>query len=450
MFVGNCERWIVENRSGTVIMAVSLLFRDTYLESNVDKLIQQLRFKDNLTTAIEMFPNIEFESQGADGLVNEQRRAAETLLFIGARAVKPLISVLGDKRTSNAHSEAAKILVAIGKPAVEPLSHALANSDSNVRTSVAEILGKIGDPRAVESLCQVLYDPDSNVSAQAASALAIIGDERAIRPLCAALCYPDGPRNVSVAGALIAMGGKSLDELIFTLQFNYSENVRAASAAVLGQIRDANAVEALCAALTNDKSINVKYAAARALGMIGDVRAVDILCKFVASSFTVSVYADALGQIGGAEGLPCKILLSTELSVQARANLLNTLCSRKTRYYSQGVYHRYSIEQPDRYCEAMRNNPDEHVRNSAVEVLHYLSGDTLLRPSQTSGHDLLRSALGAEPTLPPSELLRAASATESTTPPSELLRGGDVPLEPDPPEPTLFQRLRGSKRKMTE
>ncbi|HAH20008.1 MAG TPA: hypothetical protein DCL49_03795, partial [Candidatus Omnitrophica bacterium] len=81
-----------------------------------------------------------------------------------------------------------KKLVAIGTPAVEPLIRALGNRTYRIRCGAARALGEIGDARAVEPLIKILGDGE-RYSAYAAEALGKIGDARAVNPLIKAVGY---------------------------------------------------------------------------------------------------------------------------------------------------------------------------------------------------------------------------------------------------------------------
>lgn len=75
------------------------------------------------------------------------------------RAVKPLLSRLGDYRSANVNWA----LRSIGEPSVEPLLAALKDTNPLVRERAARILGAIGDKRAVDPLRQAQADEIASV-----------------------------------------------------------------------------------------------------------------------------------------------------------------------------------------------------------------------------------------------------------------------------------------------
>ncbi len=83
------------------------------------------------------------------------------------------------------------------------------------------------------------------------------------------------------------------------------EEVRAAAARILGQIRDARAIEPLLATLKETQLWSLARAAAQALGQIGDVRAVEPLVGALKGQDWQLrlVAAQALGQIGDAHSV---------------------------------------------------------------------------------------------------------------------------------------------------
>jgi HEAT repeat protein len=131
-------------------------------------------------------------------------------------------------------------------------------------------LGQLGTDDAVDLLLGVLSRHDG-VARAAARELGRLANPRSFKPLADLL----GNREVheSVAEALIRIGGKAIDVLAQTL---HSEDAvaRRTAARVLGEIRDARAVEPLVEVLQGDPDCTVRTAAAHALGQIKDKRAI--------------------------------------------------------------------------------------------------------------------------------------------------------------------------------
>jgi HEAT repeat protein len=209
------QRWDKSLRVTIILLIFYLsLLPIGYLQAdNVDDLIQQLSQED----------------------VYVRMHAAKKLGDIGdARAVQPLIAVIGDEK---AGIRAALALVQIGKPSVDPLIVVLKHESPIARRNAAIALGKIGDVRGVNSLIYVLKDNDLIVRRNAAKALGEIRDTSAVEPLIDALTD-----KVPV--------------------------VRRYAALALGEIKDKRAVSPLICALGDNDAI-VRMNAATALNRMG-------------------------------------------------------------------------------------------------------------------------------------------------------------------------------------
>jgi HEAT repeat protein len=131
-------------------------------------------------------------------------------------------------------------------------------------------LGRLGNDDAVDLLVSALSRQDG-VARAAARELGRLANPRSFRPLADFLGNPEV--HESVAEALIRIGAKALDVLTETL---HSEGplARKNAARVLGEMRDARAVEPLVEVLQGDPDCTVRTAAAHALGQIKDKRAI--------------------------------------------------------------------------------------------------------------------------------------------------------------------------------
>jgi HEAT repeat protein len=140
--------------------------------------------------------------------------AAEALGQLGdARAIKPLLALLGDGDTwgrrdaiqaleqlgvagadgpplgllrdedNNAPLSAATPFRQLDASAVEPLPHLLRDRDIDVRCRAAVALARFGDARALEPLLGLLRVERRDIPWQAADALGQLGDAPAIEPL---------------------------------------------------------------------------------------------------------------------------------------------------------------------------------------------------------------------------------------------------------------------------
>ena len=158
-------------------------------------------------------------------------------------------------------SEASWALAALGEPAVAALISTLKDADGKVRISAAFALGLIRDARAIEPLIQVLGDADYSVGSQAAASLGKFG-KPAIKPLVSALTDVDVTDQASqiktldgikdevtrfahqlavrsnVKDALVKNGEPAIEPLVAILQdANANWQVRRDSAEVLGEIK---------------------------------------------------------------------------------------------------------------------------------------------------------------------------------------------------------------------
>jgi HEAT repeat protein len=131
-------------------------------------------------------------------------------------------------------------------------------------------LGQLGTDDAVDLLVGVLSRHDG-VARAAARELGRLANPRSFKPLADLL----GNREVheSAAEGLIRIGGKAIDTLAETLH-SADPLARKNAARVLGEVRDARAVESLVEVLQGDPDCTVRTAAAHALGQIKDKRAI--------------------------------------------------------------------------------------------------------------------------------------------------------------------------------
>jgi hypothetical protein len=131
-------------------------------------------------------------------------------------------------------------------------------------------LGRLGNDDAVDLLVSALLRQDG-VARAAARELGRLANPRSFKPLADFLGNPEV--HESVAEALIRIGAKALDVLTETLH-SKDPLARKNAARVLGEIRDARAVEPLVEVLQGDPDCTVRTSAAHALGQIKDKRAI--------------------------------------------------------------------------------------------------------------------------------------------------------------------------------
>jgi HEAT repeat protein len=199
---------------------------------------------------------------GEEGDISMHQECAEALGKIGSHAVSPLIDVLlrgnlGDRKT------AAEVLTKMGSPGISPLVDVLLSGDWREREAAAEALRRIGAP-AVEALVERLRNSDRSSDGALAEVLGEIGDVRAVQPLIDVL-----NRYGMSKSAVIALGKlrdiRAVGPLITKLG-SFGQPAEAAEA--LGLIGDARAVKPLVA-LLQDGLWEPQIAAAKALDKIG-------------------------------------------------------------------------------------------------------------------------------------------------------------------------------------
>lgn len=180
--------------------------------------------------------------------------------------------------------KAARRLGEIGDAqAIEALAAALKDRKSsvqeNAQIALEKIMHRMKDSQAVEPLSKLLNHEDPVIRNMALEALKEIPDQRVPRLLTVALKEQNAGIRKSAAEALRKIGKPSVEPLIKTLSED-DINIRITAIIILGDIRDARAVEPLIEALaykTQKPSLEeakVRLEASNALGKIGDPRAV--------------------------------------------------------------------------------------------------------------------------------------------------------------------------------
>jgi HEAT repeat protein len=150
------------------------------------------------------------------------------------------------------------------------LIKALGFKDAAIRRAAAEALAPMKDPTAVEPLVGLLKDENPGVRRAAVAALAARGGFRVVEPLVSALEDFDVDVRSTAATAVYRR-----------LMTDPDAEARRATAAALGRIRDANAVEPLVKGVM-DADETVRVAVIKALAAIGDVEAVQPLIVVLA------------------------------------------------------------------------------------------------------------------------------------------------------------------------
>lgn len=211
--------------------------------------------------------------------------------------------------------------------------------------------------------------------------------------------------------------------------------IRLGAANTLAQMGSA-AVGPLCEAV-EDSIWYARLAAVETLGKIGDGAAVAPLCRAIRERFLSPAAAEALWKIGAGRTLPRAVLITELLNGRERYEALQALQKMKHRA-ARGEHILCSAFGEVRpFCEGLVNDPE--VQHGAREVLGYLDGDRLLRPSErdpsTESESLVRpvSRPSAEPddtllrpTAPPQEKTIAPPSGPDLEDLIRLLRNPDM------------------------
>jgi HEAT repeat protein len=173
----------------------------------------------------------------------------------------------------------------------------LQSPDFYEREEAVRCLGSYDADEAVAGLVMALEDPDMGVRELAADLLTQMKGVTASQLLVRFLGHADiGTRNLA-AEILVGIGEEAVPALLSEID-NDDHDIRKFVVHVLGQIKQAVAVEPLCRKLWDDNA-NVAGSAAEALGEIGSVEAVTALIgAFENVEDTRLPAAEALGKIG--------------------------------------------------------------------------------------------------------------------------------------------------------
>jgi HEAT repeat protein len=184
-----------------------------------------------------------------------------------------VINILSGKGDPAAH--AAQALGRMGEVrAAEPLANKLreqAAGEWRSRRDSAKALGVLGDRRAVEMLIWALQNDSSDqVRAEAAIALGLLGDDAAVAPLAELVSHKNKDVRAAVAQGLGESRNPAPVEHLLWLMKDKEWEVRVATAEALGKMNDERAIQPLKEALAG--AIPVQRAAIKALEAMGQLR----------------------------------------------------------------------------------------------------------------------------------------------------------------------------------
>lgn len=191
-------------------------------KKKVNSLIKALHYKKDCNvrkSAAEALEAIGWEPINGEGIyyliaLNDWNK----LIYMGTSSVEPLLEVLQDENSSTLHRECIKALGEIrDKRAVKPLLEVLQNKKTSLREEAVKALGQMGDSTVVKPLISVLYNENSStLRIQTIRALGSTKDKRAVEPLLEALQReiqkPKSEANTAIIIEVVGALGKIKNE----------------------------------------------------------------------------------------------------------------------------------------------------------------------------------------------------------------------------------------------
>lgn len=274
-------------------------------------LLGRLKTPDAVKPLMEVFQNHPGPIQG---------HVAEAFGLIGEPKCIPAIVPLLKSSDDKVRVQTASALGRVPHPGcLKALIESLNDPNPEVKKRCAMALGEIGDKRAASALSKLLKDTQTEIKITAAEALGRIGDDQAV-PYLIEMCHEDDEAVILKAlGALRKIKNPASIEPLTKLLLHESSRVRQRAIDVLGQVGDAVVAEQLEGLLRNDRSEDVRAAAAKALGEIRDPGAVDRLIDALHDSFSVKCRAIvALGEIGEESALASLLAMLKDPAPEVR------------------------------------------------------------------------------------------------------------------------------------
>jgi len=275
--------------------------------------------------------------------------------------------------------QAASALVRIGAPAVEPLITALGDERPVLRGNAACVLGWISDVRAAGPVSALVKDADPYVRVCAATALGGIADPAALDGLIAALADEDEDTRMTAAMGL----GQKKNERAVDALLEAFDRVFPATAYALGETRSPRAVDWLIPRLEDPHTIVV----IQALGEIGEARAVSPLLTLLKDRQVRSAVAEALGKLGDPRAVgplieclkdenrwcdgPIALALKRIAAPDTVERLVRALDSRDVNRQRGATVALGAVGAVEPLTEALRK-PDAEVRRLAAILLMHL------------------------------------------------------------------------------
>ncbi|WP_459555933.1 HEAT repeat domain-containing protein [Lacunimicrobium album] len=250
--------------------------------------------------------------------------SAEALGDLGdTKAIKLLVSALKDPE-SNVRACAASALVKIpDERSVTPLVRCLKDPDRHVRLLAVNALGAIGDKSAASPLSQLLDENDPELIAATCDSLGRLGDASAIERLIQFLVLPESDEHTGLVLKVIdtvrrLQATPAVPALLELLQ-SPDSNIRLKAVEAIGQCKQKSAAEDIELILAKDPSDEVRAAAAKSLGELKDPESLNALVEALQDTLNVRVKTIiALGAIKNSNAVPTLIPLLKDQSPEIR------------------------------------------------------------------------------------------------------------------------------------
>jgi len=326
--------------------------QDPKIVSESVVLLGRLKTPDAIKPLMEVFQTHPGPIQG---------QVAEAFGLIGEPKCIPTLAPLLKIPDAKIRVQAASAMGRVPHPGcLKELIDALNDPNPEVKKRCAMALGEIGDNRAAAGLSKLLTESEAELKITAAESLGRIGDAQAVPYLIEMTHDTDESVVLKALGALRKLKSpKSIDPLTQLLDHE-SSRIRQRSIDVLGQVGDAVVAEQLEQMLRNDRSEDVRAAAAKALGEIRDPGSVDSLIDALHGAFTVRCRAIvALGEIGEESALAPLLAMLKEPAPEIRYHATQALAQMKHELAAKNI-------------EPLLTDSNAMVRRGAAKALETL------------------------------------------------------------------------------
>ncbi len=250
--------------------------------------------------------------------------AAEALGELGEqKGVKFLIGALKDSDPNVRASTAIALSKLPDERNVAPLIRCLSDPDRHVRLYSINALAAVGDKAAAPALTELLEQDDPEILAAACDALGRMGDPKAVERLIQFLVPPANDEHAGFVLKVIEtvrrlQSPQAVPALMELLQ-STDPTVRLKAVEAIGQCKDKSAAEVVEQVLAKDNSDEVRAAAAKALGDLKDPESLQALTESLQDTFNVRVKAIiALGAIKNSNAVPMLMPLLKDQSPEIR------------------------------------------------------------------------------------------------------------------------------------